>query len=92
MAEQPFNFGDTPPSPLELAAIQYRNTELAINHFSSDNPYGINNPDAISPKGEGQNFYGSIGTSKDIQTRNETMARNRSVSYTHLTMPTKRIV
>ena len=50
MAEQPFNFGNTPASPLEVAAVQYRNTELTINRYGENNPYGLTNPDAISPK------------------------------------------
>ena len=51
--------------------------EFINNAKSANNGYGIDNPDAISPKGEGETFYGEIGKSVDIQNRNQMLALNR---------------
>ena len=65
---------------LEALANQFRPTELAINRYSSNNGYGITNPDAISDGdefGKGQNQNGQVGSLTDINTRTDIMSTNR---------------
>ena len=64
-------------SKLELLGEQYRQSAVASNDFNEGNKYGSNSPYAMSPKGEGQNEAGVVGTASDIQTRIKTTAFNR---------------
>ena len=63
-------------SPLQVLSAQYLNPELAVNKYSYDNSYGLASPDAVSPLGLGQNQNGQIGTTTDINTRNQLDAIN----------------
>lgn len=75
----PETYNSTPQalSPLETMSSQYLSQEIAINRYSFNNGYGISNPDAVSPLGLGENQSGQIGTTTDINTRNQLEGTNR---------------
>ena len=60
------------------ADIQTRTKAIAFNKYGENNQYGVTNPDAISPIGEGQNPNTmEVGKADDIQNRMKSLATNK---------------
>jgi hypothetical protein len=74
---------------LELLAEKFRNESIARNSYQSNAQYDSNHPNAMSDgdeKGKGESSN-SIGSSVDIQKRNESLMISLSQKRLFLLMP-----